>query len=100
MGSEHGVGWRAKWSDLDLEEKVKINNVFDMFFTWFLMALRDVISMVRLHRTISTQYISTQYQYTVLVHSISTQYQYTVSVHSMSTQCKYTVSVHSISTQY
>ena len=47
--SEHGVGWRAKWSDLDLEEKVKINNVFDMFFTWFLMALRDVISMVRLH---------------------------------------------------
>ena len=41
MGSEHGVGWRAKWSDLDLEEKVKISNVFDMFFQWFLMALRD-----------------------------------------------------------
>ena len=26
--------------------KVKINNVFDMFLKWFLMALRDVISMV------------------------------------------------------
>ena len=46
MGSEPGVGWRAKWSDLDLEEKVKINNVFDMCLKWFLMALRDVISMV------------------------------------------------------
>ena len=46
MGSEHGVGWRAKWSDLNLEEKVKIDKVFDMFFTWFLMALRYVISMV------------------------------------------------------
>ena len=46
MGSETGAGWRAKWSDLDLEEKVKINNVFDMFLKWFLMALRDVISMV------------------------------------------------------
>ena len=75
MGSEHGVGWRAKWSDLDLEEEVKINIVL-MFFTWFLMALLDVISMVRLHRTIST---------TVSVHSISTQYQYTVSVHGIST---------------
>ena len=44
MGSEPGVDWRAKWPDLDLEEKVKINTVFDMFLRWFLMALRDVIS--------------------------------------------------------
>ena len=33
----------TKWSDQDLEEKVKINIVFDMFFQWFLMALRNVI---------------------------------------------------------
>ena len=66
MGSEHGVGWRAKWSDLDLEEKVKINNVFDMFFTWFLMALRDVI--------FEESKGGQQYQYTISVHSISTQY--------------------------
>ena len=46
MGSEPGVGWRAKWSDRDLEENVKIIKFFDRFPPWFLMALRDVISMV------------------------------------------------------
>ena len=46
MGSEPGVGWRAKWSDRDLEENVKIIKLFDRFPQWFLMALRDVISMV------------------------------------------------------
>ena len=44
MGSEPGVGWRAKWSDRDLEENVKIFKLFDRFPQWFLMALRDVIS--------------------------------------------------------
>ena len=46
MVSEPGVDWRAKWPDLDLEEKVKIIKFFDRFPTLFLMALRDVISMV------------------------------------------------------
>ena len=41
--------WRAKWSDQDLEEEVKINNVFDMFFQWFWMALRDVVSGLLKH---------------------------------------------------
>ena len=44
MGLEPGVDWRAKWPDLDLEEKVKIIKFFDRFPTLFLMALRDVIS--------------------------------------------------------
>ena len=87
MGSEHGVGWRAKWSDLDLEEKVKSNNAFDMFshvfwwrcwmwFPWYDYSVPSVHS--------------------ILVHSISAQSQYTVSVHSASTLYQYTVSVHGI----
>ena len=98
MGSEPGVGWRAKWSDRDLEENVKIIKVFDRFPQWFLMALRDVIfeeskGGQQYQYTISVHSISTQYQ-----HSTSTQYKYTVSVHSISTQYQYTVQVHSIST--
>ena len=46
MGSEAGFGWRAKWSDRDLDENAKIIKLFDRFPQWFLMALRDVISMV------------------------------------------------------
>ena len=85
MGSEHGVGWRAKWSDLDLKKKVKINNVFDVFHMVF-----DGVAGCDFHGTITPYHQYTIYQYTISVHSISTQYQYTVSVHGIRTQYQYT----------